>query len=167
MIKFDSIDPKTMDQRKMGYDWNWTMGSYLRPTVPKFRRSWKIDSKFRLRYRIEFCQKSPFRRKSRVSQGHKISAKFWELWKITEITEIPLFCYSTIFQSWNYCPDQRTPSCDEKKTFQMGDYSSMAWSMKKLAKLLTDKIRQTNPTTTVVGSEDRIRTRFTPVKALK
>ena len=49
----------------------------------------------------------------------------------------------------------------------MGDYSSMAWSMKKLAKLLTDKIRQTNPTTTVVGSEDKIRTRFTPVNALK
>ena len=39
--------------------------------------------------------------------------------------------------------------------------------MKKLAKLLTDKIRQTNPTTTVVGSEDKIRTRFTPVNALK
>ena len=49
----------------------------------------------------------------------------------------------------------------------MGDYSSMAWSMKKLAKLLTDKIRQTNPTTTVVGSEGKIRTRFTPVNALK
>ena len=39
--------------------------------------------------------------------------------------------------------------------------------MKKLAKLLTDKIRQTNPTTTVFGSEDKIRTRFTPVNALK
>ena len=39
--------------------------------------------------------------------------------------------------------------------------------MTKLAKLLIDKIRQAYPTTTVVGSEDMIKTRFTPVKALK
>ena len=49
----------------------------------------------------------------------------------------------------------------------MGDYSSIAWSITKLAKLLTDKIRHAYPTTTVVGSEDMIKTRFTPVKALK
>ena len=49
----------------------------------------------------------------------------------------------------------------------MGNHSSIAWSRTKLAKLLIDKIRQAYPTTTVVGSEDIIKTRFTPVKALK
>ena len=49
----------------------------------------------------------------------------------------------------------------------MGNHSSIAWSRTKLAKLLIDKIRQAYPTTTVVGSEDVIKTRFTPVKALK
>ena len=49
----------------------------------------------------------------------------------------------------------------------MGNHSSIAWSRIKLAKLLIDKIRQAYPTTTVVGSEDVIKTRFTPVKALK
>ena len=49
----------------------------------------------------------------------------------------------------------------------MGNHSSIAWSRIKLAKLLIDKIRQAYPTTTVVRSEDVIKTRFTPVKALK
>ena len=49
----------------------------------------------------------------------------------------------------------------------MGNHSSIAWSRTKLAKLLIDKIRQAYPIITVVGSEDIIKTRFTPVKALK
>ena len=95
-----------------GEEYRWTMSSDLRPTVPKFRRSWKIDSKFRLRYRIEFCQKSPFRRKSRVSQGHKISAKFWKLRKLRKIRKLRKFRYSAIprfSQRWNYCPKSENP----------------------------------------------------------
>ena len=64
----------------------WTRSIEVRPAVnkefwnqtrcSKIQKKVEIDSEFKLRYRIEICPKSPFRRKSRVSEGHKISAKF-------------------------------------------------------------------------------------------
>ena len=47
----------------------WIVNRYPRSTDPKFRTGFeKIDSKFRLRYRIDYRQRSPFCRKSHTFQ---------------------------------------------------------------------------------------------------
>ena len=72
----------------------------------------EIDSEFKLRYRIEICPKSPFRRKSRVFEGHKISAKLLGTLgfaEMTEIAEVTRFCFSPVFQKAKLLPKSETP----------------------------------------------------------
>ena len=58
------------------------------PLIPNLEEVEKIDSKFRLRYRIDFRQRSPFRRKSRAFQKSQNFSQILELRKSSEILEI-------------------------------------------------------------------------------
>ena len=87
----------------------WTSSSDVRPAVPKFRRSWKSILNLGCDIGSNFCQKSPFRRKSRVSQGHKISAKFLKLRKLRKLRKFRYVAIPRFSQRWNYCPKSENP----------------------------------------------------------
>ena len=81
------------------------------------------------------------------------------------------FAFSPIFQTAKLLPKsektQLTPSYHERKNVLDVLLVKHDLIKIKLAKLLKDKTRQANPTITVIGSDERSKTRFMPTETLR
>ena len=122
---------KTMYQRKMvsieteqavlKSDPQWTSSSDIRPAVPKFRRSWKSILNLGCDIGSNFVKSHHSAVKVAYLKVTKISAKFWN---IGDYGNCGNYGNSAILLLHNFpngeiiAPNQRTPSCHEKKPFR-------------------------------------------------
>ena len=95
----------------------WTSSSDIRPAVPKFRRSWKSILNLGCDIGSNFVKSHHSAVKVAYLKVTKFQPNFGtsEITEIAEITEIPLFCYSTIFQTVKLLPQIREPLVATKR----------------------------------------------------